>query len=394
MIVICSLKECTGCEACVAVCPVNCISMKENKDGFYYPEINIDKCIECKKCVKTCPNNTTIKRGTPKFYMGWHKNTDILLNSSSGGAFTAIAMLVLQEKGVVYGAFFNERKHCVEHIGIDSVDSLAKLRLSKYFQSRIYDCYKKAEIDLKGGRYVLFTGTGCQVAGLYQYLNREYDRLLTVDVLCHGITSKKVVDEFIRSKKKKYKKEISTFRFRIKPPDSNWMSGGGVKMRLDFSDGTQIIEEKGADTFIVGFNANLFLRESCYSCKYVGTKRISDITLSDFWGVDLKRIPEAQKRNGVSLIIANSDRGKGTVAKLVQDMIIMPVDSESATKSNRSLKEPCIPNDKRGSFFAQLGKNDFDSLVKRYLWKTYLKIYTRRAVGDTVYNALKKLSRR
>lgn len=129
MIRICNNIECTGCEACVSVCPVHCIMMKENNDGFYYPEIDTSKCIECKKCIKTCPNNATIKKGTPVFYMGWHKNLNVLLNSSSGGAFTAIAELTFKENGVVYGACFDDKKHYVNHIGIESIEELHKLRL-------------------------------------------------------------------------------------------------------------------------------------------------------------------------------------------------------------------------------------------------------------------------
>ena len=220
------MERCTGCEACASICPRQCISMKTDNNGFYYPYIDTAKCVECRKCVNTCPNNSELIKGTPEFYMGWHKDLNILLNSSSGGAFTAIADLILNEGGVVFGAFFNDSKHTVEHIGVDSSEDLYKLRLSKYFQGRINDSYKNAEVELKKGRKVLFTGTGCQIAGLYRFLGKEYENLLTVDVLCHGTTSKKVVDSYIKSKEKKYRKKILSFRFRLKPNDSDWMKGG------------------------------------------------------------------------------------------------------------------------------------------------------------------------
>ena len=162
-----------------------------------------------------------------RFFMGWHKDEKILLNSSSGGAFTAIADLILEQGGIVFGAWFDDINHTVQHIGIEKSNELWKLRLSKYFQGRIYDCYTLAESELKTGRQVLFTGTGCQIAGLYKYLGKEYGNLLTVDILCHGITSKKIIDAYIKSKEKRYKRKIKTFRFRLKPSDSDWMQGGG-----------------------------------------------------------------------------------------------------------------------------------------------------------------------
>ncbi len=391
MIEICNRIECTGCEACVSVCPVHCIVMKENNDGFYYPRIDNKKCIKCKKCIGICPNNVKLKKGSPGFYMGWHKNLDVLLNSSSGGAFTAIAELIIKENGVVYGACLNDNNLCVTHIGIENIEELQKLRLSKYFQGSINECYKRVENDLKDGRYVLFTGTACQIAGLISYLHKQYSNLLTVDVLCHGISSKKVIDEFVKSKIKKYKKRIKTLRFRLKPPDSNWLLGGGTKMRLDFEDGTSFVENKEDDTFFRGFNDYLFLRESCYNCKYVGTNRIADITLADYWGIDLTLIPEEQQRNGVSLIVVNSEKGREILDKLTNYMVIMPANPGKAILTNQAFVKPSTPNSKRDDFFLKLGKNDFDYLIKKYYWGFYLKNNVRKILGDRIYNALKMI---
>lgn len=392
MIKICNNNECTGCEACATVCPVQCITMTPNKDGFCYPVIDKSKCIQCKRCIKTCPNNAVLKKGNASFFMGWHKNKDILLNSSSGGAFTAIADLVLKQNGVVYGACFMEESFTVEHIEIENADDLGKLRLSKYFQGRTNECYKKAEIALKEkGRQVLFTGTGCQIAGLYKYLGKEYANLLTVDILCHGVASKKVIDAYISSKEKKYKKKVKSFRFRLKPPDSYWMHGGGTRMRLDFADGSKIIEEVGSDTFFIGFNTFLFLRESCYTCKYTGTERIADITLADFWGIDLNSLPDEQRKNGVSLIIANSEKGKALVKELNKDMIIHPADPERAVPANQALSKPGTANENRTEFFKMLDSYDFDTLVQKFNRTLYLKLKIRKILGNRLCNLIKSI---
>lgn len=391
MISICDIKACTGCEACVSVCPVHCIVMRPNKDGFYYPVINTDKCIECKKCIKTCPNNSELQKNKSIFFMGWHKDEKILLNSSSGGAFTAIADLILEQGGIVFGAWFDDINHIVQHIGIEKSNELWKIRLSKYFQGRIYDCYTLAESELKTGRQVLFTGTGCQIAGLYKYLGKEYGNLLTVDILCHGITSKKVIDAYIKSKENKYKRKIKTFRFRLKPSDSDWMQGEGTKMRLDFEDGTKKIEEKDVDTFFVGFNKYLFLRESCYDCKYCGTERIADVTLADFWGIDLSTISESQRKNGVSLIVANSVKGETIAEKLERDMEIFPADSVRAIAANQAFRKPSTKNDKREEFLSKIDSFDFDKLVHKYNRDIYFKLRVRKILGNRVYDFLKRI---
>ena len=394
MIEICKIKECTGCEACASICPLHCIEMRPDQDGFYYPVIDGAKCNECGKCVRTCPNHSELKRGTSDFYMGWHKDDEVLLNSSSGGAFTAIADLVFGREGIVFGAWFDEEKRTVEHIGVDTSGCLGRLRLSKYFQGRINDCYKMVETQLNTGRMVLFSGTGCQVAGLYKYLGRAYENLISADVLCHGITSGKVIGRCMESKEKKYGKKIKTFRFRLKPSDSDWMQGGGTRMRLDFDDGTRVIEEKDADTFFLGFNRYLFLRKSCYNCKYCGTERISDITLADFWGVDLTKLSESQQKKGVSLIAANSDKGRQIVKKLFRDMVIEEADRDRAIAANQAFRKPGAENDKRRAFFSKIDSVDFDKLVYKYNWTAYLKMKARGLLGDKIYEDLKKLSGR
>ena len=219
---ICSKKECTGCAACVQACPKSCIKMSMDRNGFFYPEIDATTCVNCGRCQRICPNNIAQNKYNADFYMGWHKDLNVLKRSSSGGAFTAIADYILDNGGVVYGASFDKTTRKVSHVAISSSTQLDEIRLSKYYQSSIGNAYKHVKEDLNN-KMVLFSGTACQIAGLYAYLGSKPDNLLTVDVLCHGVTSIKVIDKYISCKEKKYKKKIINFKFRLKPDDS----GGG-----------------------------------------------------------------------------------------------------------------------------------------------------------------------
>lgn len=222
---ICKHELCTGCSACVQTCPVNCIQMVEDQNGFKYPEIDESKCIHCKKCVRLCPAEKEMKSHTPVFYMAWAKEKSILKNSSSGGAFTILADIILEQGGVVFGTSFDEKSFDLTIIDIENSADLDKLRLSKYYQSTVGESYAKAKEYLKT-RKVMFCGTPCQIAGLYQFLREDNHNLLTVDLACHGVPSKKVIDSYIKSKEKEYRKRVKTFKFRLKPEDHDWMQGG------------------------------------------------------------------------------------------------------------------------------------------------------------------------
>lgn len=204
--------------------------MIEDKDGFLYPYINNDKCLKCLRCVKVCHNNKNLKTYKSIFYMGWHKNIEVLKRSSSGGAFTAIADLILERGGVVFGAEFDKNTRRVKHIAIENKKDMDKIRLSKYYQGTIDDSYVMIKELLKN-RWVLFSGTACQIAGLYSFLGENYDNLITVDVLCHGVASYKVVNEYILDKERKYKKRIVDFKFRLKPNDADWLNGGMCNLK-------------------------------------------------------------------------------------------------------------------------------------------------------------------
>ena len=197
MIRITNNSDCCGCEACKQICPKNSISMRRDAEGFLYPTVDMSSCIGCHLCERICP---MLIRGTERrpleVLAAKSSNEAVRLSSSSGGIFTPLAERTLRRGGVVFGAKFNDKLY-VEHTGVESEEELSALRGSKYLQSIIGDSYKRAEEALKGGREVLFSGTPCQIAGLRGYLRREYESLLTVEVVCHGVPSPKVWQEYV-----------------------------------------------------------------------------------------------------------------------------------------------------------------------------------------------------
>lgn len=391
---ICNEKECTGCAACANVCPKNCILMVEDKDGFYYPVIDEEKCILCGACSKVCPNNKTFPKNEASFFMAIHKDKDVLRRSSSGGAFTALANLILQRNGVVIGAFMDKKDNTVKHTAIDSIDELDVLRRSKYYQSVPGNIYKKAIEELKCGRYVLFSGTACQIAALYSMVPPQYlDKLITVDVLCHGVTSKKVVDAYIKSEEKRFGKRITDYQFRVKE-SWGWHSGGGTKMKLTFDDGSYFVHQKSIDSFFLSFNNNVALRESCYQCNYCGTNRIADFTIADFWGVTEKRADEQKQQDGISLLLCNSDKAILLLNDLMNDLEITQIDSQEAIPYNNALTAPNSRPKNRNLFFSMINSDvDFNRIIKMLYWKTQLKVLIKRMLGPNIVEKIKRMKK-
>lgn len=371
---ICDHAACTGCGTCRQICSRNAISMRPDKEGFLFPYIDGKKCIECGLCVRSCPTQRNIKRYHSAFYMGWHNDKEILLSSSSGGAFSAIANVALNKNGVVFGAVRDTDSSDVIHKAAFSMQEIRMQRLSKYYQSDVLETYSEAEKYLKAGRWVVYSGTACQIAGLYSFLgNKEYDRLVTVDILCHGVASKKIVDTYIKSMERKFKKKIVNIFFRTKAAKEGWQKGGGTRMKLEFIDDTSYIAEKGYDTFFLGFNKNLFLRESCYRCKYCGTERIADFTIGDFWGCNREEVTPEQLRNGVSLILVNSDKGNELLAEIEKEMTIIEIRPEEAIPYNRALVQPNIRPKIRNYFFIMVSILGYDISIKLIFCKKFIK---------------------
>lgn len=381
---ICSDQSCTGCGACVVKCPKKCIKLKENFEGFLYPEIDYQSCVNCRSCQRICPNNKEIIKNNGEFYMAWHKDDSIRSQSSSGGFFSALAQLVLLRGGVVVGAYLDLETHDVRHIIIDEEKNLYKLRFSKYYQSIAHPVYNKVLEYLKEKRYVLFSGTACQIAAIKSLLGKDDDEyLITMDVLCHGVANKKVVNSYLKSKEKQYHKKIIGYQFRVKD-NPGWCRGGGTRMKLLFNNGSYKIENKALDTYFVGYNNFAFLRESCYQCRYCGTKRITDFTVADFWGVTEERASKEDMKKGISAISVNTEKGKSILCDLNEYLIIEKISPEEVLPYNLSFVEHNPRPEIRDTFFQKLATEDFDKIIKDAFHKYYVKASIKNVIQSVI----------
>lgn len=352
--------KCTGCMACKNVCPVNAIKIERDTNGFQYPKINQTKCIHCNLCKKACPVVTTLKQqnNETKAYACKNKNTNVRMQSSSGGIFTLIAEDILDQKGVVFGAKFNPKFEVV-HGYVMKKEELSIFRGSKYLQSKIGNSYKKVKEFLEEEKKVLFTGTPCQIEGLLSYLGKDYENLYTQDIICHGVPSPKVWKKYLEYKKQN--KKIKEINFRKK--DILGWNNYQVNYKYENSE-ENIHHEK--DIYMKLFLQNLILRQSCYSCNFKKINRKSDITLADFWGID-KVLPEFNDEKGTSALIVHSKKGKEIFDRIKKHINFIEVNIEDIKKYNPCLCKSADYNDNRKLFFKVFNKEGLKDAIEKFL---------------------------
>lgn len=360
MIEIVDRKECTGCSACFSVCPEKCITMNEDEDGFYYPEVNHDECTKCSLCINICPViNVSIVKNAPKAYACINNDELLRIQSSSGGIFTAIANEILDRHGVVFGAAFDANFN-VTHQFVDSREELQKLRGSKYVQSQINTSYIKTKSFLEQGRLVLFSGTPCQIAGLKAYLQKNYENLFCVDIICHGVPSPKVWTKYVAFRSERASSSPKRISFRRK--DYGWKR---FSVSFLFKNDTEYLNNLRDDVYMKAFLKNISLRPSCHSCKFKTINRQSDITLADFWGVN-NIFPDMDDDKGTSLIFVNSEKGNSLSNAIKNKMQYRKIDIIEAIKYNSAAVMSVKQHPKRSEFFHDLDTTSFDLLVQKY----------------------------
>lgn len=383
MIEIKNKEDCCGCYACYNICPKQCITMKIDDEGFWYPDIDKNKCINCNLCEKVCPIINPVKRADSKkiAYAGMNKDEQIRIKSSSGGIFSILAEYIIKNNGVVYGAGFDEDFN-IKHKRILYNTDLDLLRGSKYVQSSIGDIYKQVKNDLESNMLVLFTGTPCQVEGLRSYLKKEYANLITMDFICHGVPSPLVWKKYLEEIKKSKQENIKNIYFRNK--DIGWKV---FSLKIIF-DEKIYSNNLNNDLFMKGFLQDVYLRPSCYSCKFKKINRISDITVADFWGIE-NILPKMDDDKGTSLIVVHSEKGKQLFDKLSEKMILNEVDLNEAIKYNPSMISSVKYNEKRNSFFAELNSGK----ILTDLIRKYTKISFEKQAKNKIKSIIKRLIR-
>lgn len=318
MIKILNREDCCGCYACSQACPRSCIKMLPDEEGFCYPQVDESKCIDCGLCEKVCPVKNQLNNNQPlKVYAAINTNEEVRKESSSGGIFSLLAEVIISRNGVVFGAMFDDNWNVI-HSYTESMEGLQSFRSSKYLQSKIGDCYKEAKAFLLQDRWVLFSGTPCQIRGLKLFLGREFDRLITIDVICHGVPSPAVfhqyLNEMISLNKENEIISIKNISFRDK--SRGWKN---YHFTLDFlsSKGDSHIYscEFRKNPFIKGFIKDIYLRYSCYQCPTRNLKSGSDITLGDFWKVNTL-LPSIDDDKGISAVSINSSKGMDLFSEL------------------------------------------------------------------------------
>lgn len=327
---ICKNNNCTACSACYNICPKKCIKMIENEEGILVPSIDEVKCINCNLCIKTCPENNIIDFYNPlKVYAAWSLDEKTRKNSSSGGIAYEIYKYVIENGGVAFGTKFNEKME-LKHTMATTLEQVKEFCGSKYVQSYIGKCYLDVKKCLKLNKKVVFVGTPCQISGLKSFLKEtDTKNLLMIDLVCHGVPPQKYLKQYIDYLHIDEKVDDISFRGR-----NNWNFTAYCENEIVYK------KHNKEDLYYRAFLEGLFYRENCYNCRYARKERVGDITLGDFWGLGKKVKFHYPIEDGVSLILANTDKGQKIIKKLNKKIFMEERTIEEAVEGNAQLKQP------------------------------------------------------
>ena len=359
--------DCCGCNACGDVCAHEAISFKTDNEGFWYPEVDMQKCTDCHLCEKVCPiiNVKELKKNDlPQSicYAAEHKNLEVVFDSTSGGLFSALADVMYRGGGYVGGAVFNDDFSVRQYISNDKKD-LPRLRSSKYLQSHLDGFYKQVRELLRAGEKVLVCGSPCQMAALRAFLRKDYDNLIIADYICRGINSPKVWRKYLDSYEERYGSKVVYCKAKSK--EYGWRN---LTQKVILANGKHYYETKDQSNFTKGYlHTGVYCRPSCYDCKFKGYPRIADITLADFWGIE--KVDRSMEKNlGTSLVMVNSKKGEAYFEEVKKRINYVSVPFESIEAGNRSLNlsvDP--PKVNREEFFNDLDKMSFLQIAEKYI---------------------------
>lgn len=335
MPILASRESCTGCTACMSACRSNCITMKADAEGFAFPEINKEQCVECGACVRRCPvlNRPELPSEMPKAYGAHSVRDDLRARSSSGGFFSELAELVLAKGGAVYGAAYGE-DYRVHHIRVHSAQELKKLCGAKYAQSDLGDTFRSVKKELEEGTMVLFSGTPCQAAGLRTFLGKDYDGLILVDFVCHGVPSPEAWTRYVSYRAAQDNNGTLPKSINMRSKHTGWS-------RYRYSnlytyDGKKYTAGSAEDLFMRLFVGDQINRLSCAGCAFKGYNRVSDFTMGDFWGAwDI--LPEMDDDRGMSVLLVHTAKGASLLEQFRDNLNVMEITLEEASRQNPAM---------------------------------------------------------
>ncbi len=361
--------KCVGCNACAQSCPLDCIILQADEEGFCYPNVDIEKCINCGNCEDVCPcidKLNTSANGEMEVWCVKHLSDDIRFESSSGGAFSALAEYTIHQNGVVIGVAMSDDCKSAKHIAVHTTEDIKKLRGSKYLQSDIGKTYILTKDFLEQGKMVLFSGTPCQIKGLKKYLNNEYDKLVCVELICHGVSSQKLWEKYVRYLEEQLHADIDSVNFRSKK--YGWKNFGTKYL---IKRKRQYFKFNFEDPYFRMFNSDYSLRPSCYKCNAKNGRSGADITIGDFWKIETV-YPEYNDNKGISMVLLNSNKGRNLFDKVKSSFFYTneKLNYELAKNCNPALYKSLPYNSLRNNFYLDMNKLSFEALSEKYTPKT------------------------
>ncbi len=359
-------SECCGCTACYNVCPKNAIYMEEDEEGFLYPKIDRNKCIDCGLCEKVCPVRCSKEEKREQVgYILNNADEDVRRKSNSGGFFTPLAEYVIQNGGVVFGATL-DKNFKVVHEYTDKKEEIVKFLGSKYVQSELRATFSKAKEFLDKGRLVCFSGLPCQIEGLLRYLRKDYENLITVDLMCHSVPSPLVYRKYLKYIKetKLNNEKIESVRFRDKSKYGYQYSLFSIKSKnKSYSEGSE------TDPFLRAFLHGYSERPSCYDCKFKKRYHVSDFTIWDCYNPS-KFAESLDDNKGTSRLLINSSKGVEIFKHISDKFDLKQIDVDFLTENVHEMVNSAKPNDKREDFFRDLNNLDEKVVFKKYFPNT------------------------
>lgn len=372
MITIIDKSKCCGCTACFSICPKHCIEMKMDEEGFSYPFVNGNICIECGLCGKVCPILNPIPKHEfdVRAFAFQSKDERIRKESSSGGAFTIIAEMIISDGGYVYGCGFDDDFNVI-HDCAKNIKELSKFRGSKYVQSKLDNVFIEIKKKLDDKKIVLFSGTPCQVSGLKCYLRKQYDNLFLIDLVCHGIPSPGLWSMYIKYIKISVKSRLTYVSFRNKR-----YGYAGSTMALGYENGKTEFSSRRAQFYKYLFFQDINSRPSCFCCHFKGVKRVSDFTIYDCWHMN-KIESSWDDDKGTTWVLVQSEKGMKLFERIKQNAKIKEAPVEMAIELDGQLAlQSTIPNPLRTQFFIDAQQIEMNELIKKYFPLTLKKRIT------------------